>query len=301
MLARTWSKTLGNWQLLVLFAPVFAYFLIFKYLPMYGVTIAFKDYRVFTGITGSEWIGFTHFRDLFSGYQFMQVLRNTLVISVLKLVFVFPAPILLAVLLNELRSSWYRRTVQTISYLPHFLSWVVLAGIVYEFLSLRGPLNYLLDRLGQPQVLFLAEPGLFRGILVTTALWQEVGWNSIIYLAAISTINPELFEAATIDGAGRFQRIIYVTIPSIMPIITLMLILRIGRLMEAGFDQVFNLYNELVYNVGDIIDTYVYRAGLLQFNFSFSTAAGLFKNVVGFTLLLIANRIIKRTGQHGIW
>jgi putative aldouronate transport system permease protein len=288
----------------LLILPTIVFFVIFHYVPMYGVTLAFKDFRFLDGILKSPWVGFEHFERLFGSKYFYQVLRNTIIISSYKLIFGFPAPIILALLLNEIRHSKFKRTIQTISYLPHFISWVVLAGIIMELLSpARGAVNYIRTLFGKEPIYFLAEPKYFRSILVITHIWQSVGWGTIIYLAAIAGIDQEQYEAAYIDGASRYQLVKYITLPSIRSVISVVFILNLGRILNAGFDQIFNLYNAQVYRVGDIIDTYVYRIGLIDMQYSFSTAVGLFKNVVGLILVLTSNFIIRRLGdgEHGLW
>jgi putative aldouronate transport system permease protein len=275
---------------------------IFSYIPMYGVLIAFKDYRIGDGILRSPWNNFQHFKDFFATPYFVRILSNTLIISFLRLAFGFPAPIILALLLNEIGSVPYKRVVQSISYLPHFMSWVVLASILVEVLSpQRGIVGTIFTALGKRPPNLLLNKSFFRPMLVVTGIWQGVGWGTIIYLAAISSIDPEMYEAAEIDGATRLQRAAYITIPSLIPIITIMFILSIGGIMSAGFDQIFNLYTPAVYEVADIIDTYVYRVGLQERRFDFATAVGLFKNVIGVALLLATNAITKRFSEYGIW
>ena len=290
------------WMLYVFFLVPAVLLFIFRYIPIYGVVIAFQDFRIGRGILGSPFNNFAHFKNFFEGPFFFRLMRNTLVISFLKLSFGFPAPIILALLINELRNMSFKRAIQSISYLPHFMSWVVLAGILIEVISpQRGILGYLYSLFGATAPNLLAEPRLFRGLLVATEIWKEVGWGTVIYLAAMSGINPELYESAQIDGANRLQSALHVTIPSLAQVITILFILRLGDILDAGFDQIFVLYNPLVYEVADIIDTYVYRVGLQQRQLDFSAAVGLFKNVVGVILLVTANVVIKRFSDHGIW
>jgi len=290
------------WMLYLFFLVPAVLLFIFRYIPIYGIVIAFQDFRIGRGIMGSPFNNFAHFKNFFEGPFFFRLMRNTLVISFLKLGFGFPAPIILALLINELRNMSFKRTIQSISYLPHFMSWVVLAGILIEVISpQRGILGYVYSLFGATAPNLLAEPRLFRGLLVGTEIWKEVGWGTVIYLAAMSGINPELYESAQIDGANRLQSALHVTIPSLAPVITILFILRLGDILDAGFDQIFVLYNPLVYEVADIIDTYVYRVGLQQRQLDFSAAVGLFKNVVGVILLLTANVVIKRFSEHGIW
>ena len=282
--------------------PVAALF-VFHYIPIYGILLAFKDFKYNLGILGSPWNDFQHFRDLFTDPFFPRIVRNSIIISVLKIIFAFPAPILLAILINEIHTSSLKRTIQSISYLPHFMSWVVLAGMIEELLSpQRGVPLFVATLLGAEQVPdLLADPQFFRAMLVMTHIWQAIGWGSIIYFAAISNIDPELYEVAALDGAGRVRMAWHITVPSLVPVITVVFILQIGRLLSAGFDQIFNLYHPLVYEVADILDTYEYRVGILRGEFGIGTAVGLFKNVIGVTLLVGANLIIKRYNQYGIW
>ncbi len=275
---------------------------IFHYIPIYGVIIAFKDYRILYGILGSKWNNFEHFARLFTDPYFARIFRNTLLISLYRIVFGFPAPILLALLINEIGNLTFKRVIQSISYLPHFMSWVVLAGIIIEILSpQRGILGAVFNALGKQPPNILTNVRLFRPMLILTGIWQSVGWGTIVYLAAITSIDPGLYESAAIDGANRLQRATYITMPSLYPVMTILFILRLGHVLNAGFDQIFNLYNPIVYEVADIIDTYVYRVGLIDRQFDFSTAVGLFKNVIGVTLIFATNGVIKRFSDYGIW
>ncbi len=290
--------------LCVMLLPVVAYFIVFKYVPMAGIAMAFKDYKLGLGIWRSPWNGLENFRKAFSTVSFVRSVKNTLLISLLKLAVGFPSAIIFALLLNEVRHAAFKRCVQTVSYLPHFLSWVVMAGILSQLLSPNnGAVNYLLTRwfgLEKP-IYFLGDNGYFRGTLVVTDLWKGVGWSSILYLATISSIDPCLYEAAICDGASRMQRVWYITLPCILPTITIMLILNCGSIMDAGFDQVLNLYNAAVYKTGDIIDTYVYRYGLGKMQYSLGTAVGLFKNLIGFALVVLTNFIARAISGDGIW
>jgi putative aldouronate transport system permease protein len=289
-------------ELFILFIPVICFFLIFRYLPMYGIVIAFKDYNLKKGIFACPWNGFEHFKLLFQGRSFWQVFRNTFIISFLKLIFGFPGPILFALLLNELRNLKVKKVVQTISYLPHFLSWIVLAGIFIQFLSpSMGPINVLFNSVGLKSIYFLGDYRYFRFTLVVTAIWKSLGWGSIIYLASIAGINPELYEAATIDGAGRLRQTTSITIPSLMPVITIMFILAVGRIIFDDFDQIFNLYNPAVYSTGDVLSTYTYRLGLIQMRYDFAAAVGLFKNVIGFSLIIATNTFVRRFSEYTLW
>ncbi len=290
-----------NRYLILMFLPGFLLFLLFAYVPMYGITIAFKDFRILEGIMGSPWVGFKHFEYLFSGQGFMDALRNTVVISFLKYVFAFPAPILLAIMLNEIRSSWFRRTIQTISYLPHFFSWVILAGILFSFLSIHGGFNQILGYLGFEPVSWMIEPSKFYGVIVVTDIWQSIGWGSIVYFAALSGVDPTLYEAAIADGANRWRQIWHITLPAITPVITTMLLLHIGKFLSAGFDQIYNLMTPTTSSIGDILDTYVLRR-LLTMNYELGAAAGLFNSFFGLVLVMIANRLVKLYDkEQGIW
>ena len=290
--------------LTLMFIPVVAYFIIFKYIPMGGIAIAFENYKIKEGIFGSAWCGLDNFNKAFAMATFRRSVWNTLTISGLKLLFGFPMPIILALMLNEVTHVRFKKTVQTISYLPHFLSWVVLAGMFQQLLSPNnGAVNAVLrDVFGvKDSIYFLGNNKYFRGTLVVTDIWKNVGWSSILYLATISGIDPELYEAATVDGASRWQCTRYITIPSLVSTIVIMLILSIGSIMDAGFDQVFNLYNSAVYQTGDIIDTYVYRYGLGDLKYALATAVGLFKNVIAFVLVVGTNLITRRISGEGIW
>ena len=270
-----------------------------KYVPMAGIVLAFKNFSITGGIWGSEWAGLKYFERMLQSADFLRVFRNTIVISLLKLATVFPAPILFALMLNEVFDVRLKKSIQTISYLPHFISWVVAGGLFHSFLAFEGPVNYVLEALGRPRVVFMKDPFFFLLAVVVTGIWKTVGWGSIIYLAAIAGIDPQLYDAAQIDGAGRVQRIRHVTLPAILPVIVVLFLLRIGETFDAGFDQIFNLYSPIVYSVGDIIDTYVYRQGLVNFQFSYTTAVGMSKNVLGLLLLLIVNYVIRRLGARG--
>ncbi len=270
-----------------------------KYVPMAGIVLAFKNFSITGGIWGSEWAGLKYFERMLQSADFLRVFRNTIVISLLKLATVFPAPILFALMLNEVFDLRLKKSIQTISYLPHFISWVVAGGLFHSFLAFEGPVNYVLEALGRPRVVFMKDPFFFLLAVVVTGIWKTVGWGSIIYLAAIAGIDPQLYDAAQIDGAGRVQRIRHVTLPAILPVIVVLFLLRIGETFDAGFDQIFNLYSPIVYSVGDIIDTYVYRQGLVNFQFSYTTAVGVSKNVLGLLLLLIVNYVIRRLGARG--
>lgn len=300
-----WQKiktVLRNFDLYLLLLPGLAFLFIFKYMPMYGLSIAFEKYSVFKGVTGSQWVGFYQFQRLFSSPQFFEVFRNTLLISLYKIVFTFPIPILIAVILNEIRLMAFKRTVQTVIYLPHFLSWVVVSGLVLEFLSpSNGMVNQLIVALGGKPISFLMDNHWFRTVLVGSEAWKEVGYSAIIYIASIAGIDQEQYEAARVDGAGRIKQIIHITIPNMWSIILLMFILRIGSVMEAGTEQILLLYNPTVYQSSDVIGTFVYRTGITQMDYSYSTAVGLFESVIGFILVMTGNLISKKSSGRSIW
>ena len=298
-----WKQYVRHRYLLLFLLPALVYVFVRFYIPMYGVTIAFKQYSFSKGILESPWVGFANFARLLGGAtSFWRVLRNTLVISGLKLTFIFSGGIALALLLNELRNRHFKKVVQSISYMPHFLSWVIIGGILREVLSpSRGIVNQVIQFFGAQPVYFLTDKSWFIFILISSDLWQSIGWGSIVYLAAISSIDPGLYESAYMDGAGRFRMMRSITLPSIMNVVVIMFLLAVGNILSAGFDQIFNLYNPLVYEVSDILDTFTYRIGLEQGNFSMSTAVSLFKNVVGLILVIAANKFANRFGHTGLW
>lgn len=301
---RAWLKRVSNYKvLLIMMVPALIYFVVFCYVPMYGVVLAFKDYRVVDGIMGSPWAGLKYFERAFEDPYFLKTVSNTVIIGVLKLAVGFPMPIIFALLLNELNAGRFKKMVQTVSYLPYFMSWVILGSIFFSLLSLNGPINSLLEMMGFEKIMFMSNPSWFRGILVVTDVWKGFGWGSVLYLAAISGIDQEIYEAAKIDGANRFQNMIHMTLPSILPVICINLILNLSGVMNAGFDQVFNMYNEVVYDVADIIDTYVYRLGLKSMEYSLSTAVGLFKSVIGLVLIVGVNFIVRKVGgkENALW
>lgn len=288
--------------LYLLLLPGLIYLIIFKYFPMYGVIIAFKEFNMFAGIMDSPWVGFLQFERLFRTPDFQQIFMNTFIISFLKLLFGFPAPIILALLLNELRHMFFKRFTQSILYLPHFVSWVIFAGIIIIFLNpVDGLVNYIIQYFGGDPIHFLTSKSHFRSILVITDIYKEMGWGTIIYLAAMTGVNPDLYEASRIDGANKFKQMWHVTLPSIRPVILIMLILSLGNILEAGFFQIYLLYSPLVYDVADIIDTYVYRRGIQEANYSLATAAGLFKSIIALALIVTANKIVKKFGEDGLW
>jgi putative aldouronate transport system permease protein len=281
----------------VVFLPVAAYFIIFHYIPMYGVVIAFKTFNISKGLLGSPWADplWLNFQRAFSSQIFQRAFRNTVIISILKSIVAFPAPVVFALLLDELPFTRYKKVVQTISYIPHFISWVILGGIISKLLSpSTGAVNYLITLFGGQPRIFMGDPSAFRPIVLISHIWQSIGWGAIVYLAAIAGIDQEQYESARIDGASRLALIRYITLPCLVPVISILFTLGLAGVLSAGFDQIFNLYNATTYSTGDIIDTYVYRVGLIGMEYGYSTAVGLFKNIVGLILVLSTNAIVRR-------
>lgn len=299
--ARLRADVRSNYQLYIMLIPVIAYFLLFHYKPMYGAIIAFKNFNPRKGIWGSEWVGMEHFISFFTDPYFGRILGNTLVISLTTLVFGFPAPIILALMMNEIRCNWFKKTVQTLTYLPHFISLVVICGMIRTFTMNNGVITTLLSYFGFAKETMLNKPELFVPIYVISEIWQTVGWGSIVYLAALTGIDMELYEAAEIDGAGRWKQTLHITLPSIAPTIVVMLILRMGSVLGVGYEKIILLYNEAIYSKADVISSYVYRRGLLQSDYSYSTAVGLFNSVINFVLVVAANQISKRASDSSLW
>ncbi len=286
----------------MLLIPGLLFLLLFKYTPLYGVLIAFQDFNIFDGIRGSEWVGLEQFHKLVRSEEFGQVFMNTLLISVYKIVLLFPVPILIALVLNEVRLMFFKRTIQTIIYLPHFLSWVIISGLFVTILSTSGGLvNNIIQWFGGEPVSFFVSNQYFRSLVVFTAGWKEVGWNAIVFIAAIAGIDQEQYEAASIDGAGRIRRMLHISLPGILPTVVLMFILRLGSVLDAGTEQILTMYNPVVYETADVIGTFVYRIGLGKMDYSFSTAVGLFNSVVGFILIVSGNYISRKLLKRGIW
>lgn len=292
---------LRNKSLYIMILPIVIYYLVFHYYPMYGAQIAFKNYKPIKGILESDWVGFKHFITFFKSVYAERLIGNTLMINLKNLIFGFPAPIILALLLNEVKNMRFKRTIQTVSYLPHFISSVVICGMVIKFVATDGFITKFLTLFGYTKQNLLLNPDLFQPIYVISEIWQGIGWESIIYIAAISGINSELYEAAKIDGAGKWKQTWHVTLPSIRPTIVTMLILRVGSMMNLGFEKVFLLYNEAVYEKADVISTYVYRKGIEELGYSFSTAVGLMNSVINLILLVTANKISKKYTESGLW
>ena len=281
--------------------PVIAFYIIFHYIPMYGVTMAFQDYSIHLGIMDSEWVGFEHFVSFFESYYFGTLLTNTLLISLYDLIFGFPAPLILALLINELSGTKFKKVVQTISYVPHFISVVIICGIINLFTSSTGLFNDIVAFLGGERSDMLSRPELFRTIYTVSGIWQGVGFGSIIYLAALSGVDPELYDAARIDGAGRFRQTLSITIPSILPTVTILLILRVGSLLSVGYEKIILLYNPITYSTADVISSFVYRKGVLDASYSYSTAIGLFNSVINFLLLVVANYVSRKISETSLW
>lgn len=290
-----------NYAMYLLLVPGIIYYTLFKYIPMGGIVIAFKEYRLIEGVWGSPWVGFANFQRFFNGVYFWEILGNTIIISFYKLLFAFPAPIILALLLNEVTVGWFKRLVQTISYLPHFISWVIIYGLLIAFMSPgNGLINQVLKQSAFESISFLTETDWIRSLLVMTDIWHGVGWGAIIYLAAIAGVDPSLYEAAIVDGASKWRQLWHITLPGIRNVIILMLLLRLSNILDVGFDQVFMMSNALNRDNSDIIDTWVYREGLQRMEYGLATAVGMFKSIIGFVLLIGTNKLAKRfDGQ--IW
>ena len=297
-LVRTFQR--DKYLYLMVLLPL-AYFIVFHYIPLYGITLAFKDFDISEGIMGSPWVGFKYFEEFFSNPYSWLVIRNTVVLRLWQLAIGFPAPIILALLLNELRTMRFKGIVQTSSYLPHFISLVVVSGMVISFLASDGPINNLIKSLGGQSVPFMQLPEYFAPIFTFSGIWQHAGWASVIYLAALTSINPELIEAAVIDGAGRWQRLLHITLPGIAPTVTIMFLLRIGQLLTVDYQMILLLYSPAIYETADVLGTYIYRRGIIGADFSFATAVGLFQAAVGLVFIVGANWIAKRVGDTSLW
>lgn len=295
------SRIKRDRMLYLFLIPAAVYYIIFRYMPMYYLQIAFRNFRITADISRASWAGFKYFEQLFGVQGFWTALRNTLIISLYKLIFAWPFPIVLALLLNEMKGKTFKRISQTLIYMPHFVSWVIVGGIIYNFTEINGGLfNKILEAFGQKPVLFLGTPKYFRSILVLSEIWKESGWGTIIFLAAMTRINAELYESAVVDGANRFRQIWHITLPGIKDIIVVMLIVRLGNLLNVGFEQVLVMQNKMVLEVGDILDTFVYRQGLLEGRHSFATAAGLFQSCVAAIMIVLSDTVSKRFGESGL-
>ena len=298
--SRTYLR--NNWMLYLFLLLPIAYFLTFKYAPMYGVLIAFKDYNIFQGVWSSPFNNLQTFKDIFSMPDFWNAFKNTFVLNTLDMIVGFPAPIILAIILSEIKLLWFKKSTQTILYLPHFLSWVIIGSIALQlFAPESGLVNLVLNKLGLASIPFLNDKYVWLGTYVTLGVWQGIGWNTILYLAAIAGINTELYEAAVMDGAGRLRKIWHITLPGIKPTIIILLILAVGRMSQIGFDRPFTIGNPLVMEFSDVISTFVYRLGIQNFQYSVAAAVGLFQSVIGLVFLLVTNYIAEKFGEQGIW
>ncbi len=292
---------LKNKYVYLMALPVVLYYILFHYMPMYGVIISFKKFTPALGVGKSPWVGFKYFHDFFNAYYFWRLIRNTLLLSINNLIWGFPAPIILALLINEVKNNGYKRVVQSLTYIPHFISVVVVCGLLLEFSQLSGLFNDITSFFGFERVAFFQEPRFFRLFYIGSGVWQEVGWGTIIYLAALSAIDPQIYEAATIDGAGRWRKMQFITLPSIVPTIMILFIMRMGTMLTVGHEKIILLYNPTIYETADVISTFVYRKGLLEFNWSYSTAVGLFNSAINFALLVVTNRISAKVSETSLW
>lgn len=306
-LLKTAEYLKSNGTLYLMLIPGLLFLIIYKFVPLYGISIAFEDYNIFAGfnpfeaISLSPWVGLKHFERLFGSRDFIKVLTNTLIINSYKIIFLFPLPIIAAIMLNEIKNRSYRRVTQTFIYIPYFLSWVVVFGIFYSLLGTYGMVNQLLNFIGIDSISFFSNKGIFRGLLVVTEGWKEIGWNTVIYMAAITSIDPTLYEAARVDGANKLRQILNITLPGLFPTIVLMLIMKVGYILDTGFEQILVMYNPTVYDVADVIQTYVYRIGMGQMNYSLGTALGLFNAVIAFILIISANAVSRKMLGRSIW
>lgn len=290
-----------NGILYLMFLPGFLYYFIFAYVPMYGVLMAFQNYEPLNGIWGSEWVGLMHFKDFLTNYYFLKILKNTLVISINCIIFAFPAPIIMALLVNEIKNSVFKKTVQTITYIPHFISLIVICGLIHNFVAEDGLISNFVSIFTGTKENLLNNPVCFVPIYVISDIWQGVGWGSIIYLAALLSIDTSLYEAATIDGAGKFKQVIHVTIPGIMPTIIIMFILRMGGILGVGYEKIILLYNPLIYDTADVISTFTYRKGLIDLSWSYSSAVGLFNSVISIIFVTVTNAISRKLSETSLW
>jgi putative aldouronate transport system permease protein len=300
--SRTWVKIRQNYELYLFLLPAVAIYLVFRYYPMYGVQIAFKEFRASKGIWGSEWVGFEHFIRFFEAYNFWPIMENTILLSLYSLVFSFPVPIIVALMLNQMLAKRYKKFVQTVIYAPHFISTVVLVGMLGVFLSPNsGIVNHIIAFFGGEPVLFMADEGWFRPLYILSGIWQETGFATIIYLAALAGVNPELHEAAVMDGASKWKRVKHVDIPSILPTIIILLVLAVGNVMSVGFEKAYLMQSDLNYAVSNIIPTYVYELGIQKAQYSFSAAIGLFNSVINVVLLVTVNKVAKKLTETSLW
>ncbi len=290
-----------HWMLYLMALPMIAFYLLFHYQPMYGATIAFKDFIPKLRIDGSPWVGLKHFEAFFTDVYAGRIITNTIVLSMEQLLFSFPAPILLAVMINETQKKWFKSTVQTMTYLPHFISLMVVCGLVSEFTKRNGLINDLAALLGGKRVTMLLKPVYFRPIYIISGIWQEVGWGSIVYLAAMTGVDEQLYEAARIDGVGKLRQILYITLPGILPTIVVMFLLKTGSIMDVGYEKIILLYNSSTYSVADVISTFVYRKGVQEYSWSYAAAVGLFNSVINFILVFSANALSRKINDTSLW
>ncbi|GKV57610.1 sugar ABC transporter permease [Sporosarcina sp. NCCP-2222] len=299
--SKWWKSIWRNWELYVLLSPVILYFLVFHYFPLYGLQIAFKDFIASKGILGSPWVGFKHFERFFNSYYFWRLIKNTIGIGIFTLAVSFPVPIIIALMLNEVKSLRYKKFVQTVIYAPHFLSTVVVVGMLLLFVKPDGMINQVVRLFGGTPIDFISEPSWFKSLYVFSDVWQTMGWSSIIYIAALAAVDPAQHEAAMIDGASRFQRILHINIPAIMPTIVILFILNAGSVMAVGFEKVYLMQNDLNMSASDVISTFVYRSGILEAQYSFSAAVGLFNSIINFIMLLMVNQFAKKVNETSLW
>jgi putative aldouronate transport system permease protein len=290
-----------NKSVYLMVAPIILFFIIFSYIPMVGVVMAFQKYSIKDGLFGSQWVGFKNFTDFFKSYYCFRLIKNTFLLSFYDLIFGFPAPIIFALLMNELTSKKFKKIIQTITYMPHFISMVVIAGLIIDFFSSSGAITAIVTKLGGPHTNLLGKPEFFRSIFVGTNIWQGIGFGSVIYMAALSGIDQEQYEAAALDGAGRWQQTLHVTLPGIASTIIILLILRIGSLLSVSFEKVILLYSPITYSTADVISSFVYRKGLQEFNYGYSTAVGLFNSAINFLLLIFANKLSKKFTETSLF
>jgi len=289
------------WPLYLMALPGLFFFIVLRYIPLGGSIIAFQDYSLFKGIANSPWVGFKHFKILFDSPDFYRIFANTLILGFLKVVVIFPVPLILALMINEVRAVLLKKGIQTALYIPRFLSWVIIAGIAFDMFSLNGIFNTVRDWFGYGPNLIMQDERYFRWIYVFTSIWREAGWGTIIYLAAISSMDPQIYESATIDGASKMKQVRHITLPLLLPTALVLFLINLGSFLDLGFDQVFTLLTPMTYSVGDIIDTYVYRSGIQEARYSFATAVGLFQAIIGFVLVYVFNRISKKVTGGGLW
>ncbi|MBP3543561.1 MAG: sugar ABC transporter permease [Lachnospiraceae bacterium] len=298
ILAAEWKR---NWILYIMTLPALLYFLVYCYFPMFGLVIAFQDYRVGDSFLGGEFVGFKHFLDFFDSYYFGRLIKNTLLISLGVLIFGYPVPLIFALLLNEVRNVGFKKLAQTVTYLPHFISLVVICGLVLDFTKMDGLINTIIEFFGGEKIPFMSRPEWFQPVYIISDIWASFGWNSIVFMSALLGIDSEQYEAAALDGANRLQKMIYISIPGILPVIITTLLMRLGRVMSLGFEKVFNLYNTSTYETADIISTFVYRQGILNANYSSATAIGLFNAIINLVLVMGANKLSKKLTDSCLW